>query len=84
MPADPDLIVHAAQRGGEGFVNSGVVDSPRLLFLGDVIATPGWWLVTNVFSIGDILILCGVAVLLHRVCGSRLLAWWPDRRPAEA
>jgi hypothetical protein len=84
MPADPDLVVHAAQRGGEGFVNSGVVDSPRLLFLGDVIATPRSWPVANVFSIGDILIMCGVAVLLHRVCGSRLLGWWPIRRPVEA
>jgi hypothetical protein len=84
MPADPDLVVHAAQRGGEGFVNSGVVADPRLLFLGDVIATPRSWPVANVFSVGDLLILLGVAVLLHRVCGSRLTAWWPPRRPVEA
>jgi hypothetical protein len=29
-------------------------------------------------------ILLGVVVLLHRVSGSRLLRWWPARRPAVA
>jgi hypothetical protein len=84
MPADPALIVEAAQRGGEGFVNSGVVDSPHLLFLGDIIATPRSWPMANVYSVGDCVILLGVIVLLHRVSGSRLLRWWPARRPAVA
>jgi hypothetical protein len=81
MPADPDLVVNAAQRGGHGFVNSGVVADPRLSFLGDIFATPRSWPLANVYSVGDILILLGVVVLLHRVSGSRLLAWWPVRRP---
>jgi hypothetical protein len=34
----------------------------------------------NVYSVGDFTILFGVVVLLHRVSGSRLLAWWPVRR----
>jgi hypothetical protein len=84
MPADPALIVEAAQRGGEGFVNSGVVASPHLLFLGDIIATPRSWPMANVYSVGDCVILLGVIVLLHRVSGSRLLRWWPARRPAVA
>jgi Family of unknown function (DUF5317) len=79
MPADPDLIVHAAQAGGHGFVNSGVVEHPRLLFLGDIFATPRDWPLANVYSVGDFLILTGVAILLHRVSGSKLLAWWPPR-----
>jgi Family of unknown function (DUF5317) len=79
MPADPSLIVEAAQRGGHGFVNSGVVADPHLAFLGDQIATPRSWPMANVFSIGDLIILLGVVVLLHRVSGSRLLAWWPAR-----
>jgi hypothetical protein len=83
MPADPSLVVAAAQRGGEGFVNSGVLAHPRLLFLGDVIATPRSWPLANVYSVGDIVILLGVVVLLHRVSGSRLLSWWPARRVAE-
>jgi Family of unknown function (DUF5317) len=79
MPADPSLIIDAAQKGGHGFVNSGVVADARLAFLGDVIATPRSWPLANVFSIGDLVILLGVVVLLHRVSGSRLLGWWPVR-----
>jgi hypothetical protein len=79
MPADPALVVEAAQRGGEGFVNSGVVADPRLAWLGDVIATPRSWPMANVYSVGDVVIVLGVIVLLHRVSGSRLLGWWPLR-----
>jgi Family of unknown function (DUF5317) len=71
MPADPDLALHAA--GGEGFVNSGAVEDPRLLFLGDILATPDWLPLYNVYSVGDVVIVLGVLVLLHRACGSRLL-----------
>jgi hypothetical protein len=74
MPADPSLVVNAAQHGGEGFVNSGVVEHPRLLFLGDVFPTPRSWPMANVYSVGDLLIVVGVFVLLHRVSGSRLLS----------
>jgi hypothetical protein len=80
MPADPALVVHAAQEGGQGFVNSGVVEHPRLLFLGDIFATPRDWPLANVYSVGDCCIVLGVVVLLHRVSGSKLLAWWPVRR----
>jgi hypothetical protein len=79
MPLDPALVVHATQHGGQEFVNSGVVASPRLLFLGDVIATPRSWPMANVYSVGDLVIVLGVVVLLHRVSGSRLLAWWQAR-----
>ena len=71
MPADPDLASHVA--GAEGFVNSGAVDDPRLLFLGDVFATPDWFPLYNVYSVGDALIIAGVLVLLHGVGGSRLV-----------
>jgi hypothetical protein len=84
MPLDPALVVHASQEGGHGFVNSGVVAEPRLLFLGDIFATPRDWPMANVYSIGDFVILTGVVVLLHRVSGSRLLAWWPPRAGSTA
>ena len=71
MPADPDLAMHAA--GSEGFVNSGAVEDPRLLFLGDVFATPDWFPLYNVYSVGDAFIVLGVLVLLHGVGGSRLV-----------
>ena len=84
MPLDPALVVHASQEGGQGFVNSGVVADPRLLFLGDIFATPRDWPMANVYSIGDFAILAGVTVLLHRVSGSRLLSWWPPRTASTA
>lgn len=79
MPADPELARHFA--GAEGFVNSGVLENPRLQFLGDVFATPQSWPMYNVFSIGDIVIVLGVVALMHTVSGSRLV---PQRlrRPA--
>jgi hypothetical protein len=71
MPTDPELARHVA--GAEGFVNSGAVEDPRLLFLGDVFATPSSWPLYNVYSVGDLLIVLGVLVLLHGVGGSRLV-----------
>jgi hypothetical protein len=84
MPLDPSLVVHAVERGGQGFVNSGVVAHPRLLFLGDIFATPRSWPMANVYSVGDFTILIGCFVLLHRVSGSRVLAWWPRRRVSSS
>jgi hypothetical protein len=71
MPADPDIARHMA--GAGEFVNSGAMDHPRLLFLGDVFSTPESWPMYNVFSVGDLLILLGVIVVLHGVAGSRLV-----------
>ncbi len=85
MPADPDVAVHFAREAGEGFVNSGVMEHPHLLFLGDVFATPTSWPVYNVFSLGDITIVLGVLVLLHGVCRSRLVPRrWRTPVPAGA
>jgi hypothetical protein len=71
MPADPDLTRHIA--GAEEFVNSGAVEHPKLLFLGDVFATPASWPMYNVFSVGDVVIVLGVLMVLHGVSGSRLV-----------
>jgi hypothetical protein len=38
----------------------------------------------NVFSIGDLLILGGVAWGAHRICGSRLVPRWTPPRPDGA
>ena len=83
MPADPDLARHVA--GDDGFVNSGAMENPRLLFLGDVFATPDWLPVYNVYSVGDAVIVLGVLVLLHAVCGTRLVPRrWRVAAPARA
>jgi hypothetical protein len=69
MPASPRALEYA------GFVvtsdthyNSAVADNGvRLLVLGDVMATPDWMpLVGNVFSVGDVLIAVGVAIVIAR------------------
>jgi len=83
MPADPDIARHVA--GADGFVNSGAVEDPRLLFLGDVFATPSWLPLYNVYSVGDAVIVLGVLVLLHGVCGTRLVPRrWRATVPAGA
>ena len=53
------------------FLNSGVLTNPHLPWLGDVFALPASWPLANVFSVGDVLVLCGVAWGAHRICGSR-------------
>ena len=85
MPADPELALHVAREAGEGFVNSGAIANPHLLFLGDIFATPESWPLYNVYSVGDIMIVLGVLVLLHGVCGSRLVPRrWRTPVPAGA
>jgi hypothetical protein len=77
MPADPDALAAAGKTVEAGeFINSKAVQDPVLGFLGDIIATPGSLPVSNVYSVGDVLILLGAFVLLHVVCGSRLV---PER-----
>lgn len=75
MPASPAALRSAgfAEEVG-GFANSAAVDDPKLLFLGDVFAIPDSVpILDNVFSIGDVFIAVGLVVLIHGVCGSRLV-----------
>jgi hypothetical protein len=55
------------------FVNSVLIEHPRLGFLGDMFWIPKGWPLANVFSIGDVLIALGAAVAIHAACGSRLV-----------
>jgi hypothetical protein len=55
------------------FVNSAAMPHPRLLFLGDVFAVPQSLPFANVYSIGDLLIAGGVALVIHGLAGSRLV-----------
>ena len=52
----------------EVFTNSRALASPRLAFLGDVFYVPASWPLSNVFSIGDVLIVIGSTYLAHRWC----------------
>ena len=82
MPADPGALATAGivQNAAE-FSNSTTLASPRLLPLGDVFAVPASWPASNVFSIGDVLIVTGAWLCLHSVCGSRLALRWRGRGP---
>lgn len=87
LPASADALRTAGRElDNTEFVNSGVLEDPKLAFLGDVFATPASWPMANVFSIGDLLILTGVAWGAHRICGSRLVPRWtpPAGRDANS
>jgi len=77
MPASPAALAAAGLPVDEpGFQSSTAVDDPRLAFLGDVFAIPASWPLSNVFSVGDVLIGVGLAWGVHRICGSRLVPRW--------
>jgi hypothetical protein len=81
MPASPAALEGAGlDPGAPGFQNSTAVEDPRLGFLGDVFYIPASWPLSNVFSIGDVLIALGVAWAIHGICGSRLV---PSRARSE-
>ena len=73
MPAAPralraaGMVVDPAE-----FTNSGAVAHPHLQVLGDAFWLPGSWPVSNVFSVGDVLIVLGALLAMHCVCASRL------------
>ncbi len=73
MPADPDALRRAGLPvGGGEFENSAAVEDPRLQPLGDVFAVPESWPISNVFSVGDVLIVVGAFLAVHTICRSRL------------
>jgi hypothetical protein len=70
LPASQDALREAGWNTTDAeFANSAVLHAPRLGWLGDNFAIPANVPFANVFSIGDIVILLGALILLHR--GSR-------------
>lgn len=86
MPASAEALRSAGGRLEPGeFVNSGVLEDPKLLFLGDIFSIPHEVPVFNtVFSIGDVFIAVGTVVLIHGVTGSRLVWWRRDATQASS
>jgi Family of unknown function (DUF5317) len=69
MPATAGALKASGWRPTPGhFANSAALPNPRLAFLGDVFSTPPWFPVHSVFSIGDVVIVLGVALFLHTTC----------------
>jgi hypothetical protein len=73
MPASPTALENAGfALDPAGFTNSTAVGNPHLQFLGDVFWVPSSFPISNVFSVGDVLILLGALLAMHCICGSRL------------
>jgi hypothetical protein len=73
MPASPRALEKAGfALDPAGFTNSTAVGNPHLQFLGDVFWIPSSFPISNVFSVGDVLILVGALLAMHCVCASRL------------
>ena len=73
MPASKSALATAGLADTPGqFASSAGLDHPHLLWMGDVFAVPSSWPVSNVYSIGDMLIVVGAFVLVHAASGSRL------------
>ena len=69
MPTSPWAERAAGLEPTGRFANSTVLDHPHLLWLGDVIPVPAPLGLSNVLSVGDLLIYAGALVLLHRTTG---------------
>jgi hypothetical protein len=65
MPASEAAYRTAGLELTGEFENSAPVEDPRLAVLGDVFAVPEGWPLANVFSIGDVAIVLGAAVMVH-------------------
>ncbi len=81
LPANPHAMRVAGLHSSSSFANSAVEQHPKLAFLGDVFAIPASWPLSNVFSVGDVLIIAGVAWTSLRICGTWWIEPWldPDR-----
>ena len=87
MPADPDALRRAGREPKPGeFENSREVEGARLMWLGDRYALPESWPVSNVFSVGDVLIVLGATLGMHQICRSRIVPkrFLPVVRNADA
>ena len=72
MPASASALRAAGvvQTPGD-FINSAPVADAHLQFLGDVFAVPSWMPISNVFSVGDVLIVLGALLAFHTIGRSR-------------
>jgi hypothetical protein len=69
MPASSAALAASGWHPPPGhFANSAALPNPRLGVLGDVFATPSWLPTHSVFSLGDLVIVIGVAMFLHMTC----------------
>lgn len=68
MPAAAAAERMAGLHAGTGFQNSAAVAHAHLAWLGDIIPVPALGPLSNVLSVGDLLIYAGLLVVLHTAC----------------
>lgn len=64
MPASPEAVGAIDPLATAGFSNSVVMADPALRPLTDIFALPAWLPLANVFSVGDVLLGLGIAVVI--------------------
>lgn len=64
MPADPRAAAALGVAETAAYSNSSVVADPALWLLTDIFAMPAWMPWSNVFSIGDVMIVIGVVIAI--------------------
>ncbi|HEY7130709.1 MAG TPA: DUF5317 domain-containing protein [Candidatus Limnocylindrales bacterium] len=79
MPATPEALASLGKSAPTIYSNSAVVPDPNLPLLIDRFALPHWLPFANVFSLGDVLLAIGVAVLIV----TAMHRGRPGRQPAE-
>ena len=84
MPADLGAMASLGHTVIVGYSNSALVTSPNLKPLTDIFALPTWIPFTNVFSVGDVLIGFGVAVVIVAAMRSASLPSEPTPAVADA
>jgi hypothetical protein len=74
MPASAAALARAGMPPDKGaqFANSAAIADAKLSWLGDVFAVPASWPLSNVFSLGDLVITIGLTIMLHSCAQSRL------------
>jgi uncharacterized protein DUF5317 len=89
MPASAGALAAFGRPLKDGYSNSAFVVEPQLAFITDIFAMPAWMPWANVFSVGDVLIGAGVALVIvaamRSTPGERLAvaATTPDPTPAD-
>jgi hypothetical protein len=71
MPASPAALASLGWTASEAYSNSVVLADPAVAPLTDLFAMPAWLPFANVFSVGDVLIAVGIAVVVARGMGRR-------------
>ena len=83
MPVSPDALAALGKPPGGGYSNSSVDGPVALAPLTDIFVLPSWVPMSNVFSIGDVLIGFGVAVTIVVAMRDPRLDPGPDRMPGR-